>query len=173
MKKTNSVNDVDSHGKRHWNRVKTTFFTTGVWNSAGAITVNEMISFLFILDVVRTSWAGRLIFINFIVTCTVRGRNEARWRPGQEASLAPHVRAWGLSEANALYWRKYMWHCWDFSAPPQSLGVPALIGAPIVTRRRGIAPPLPTPRYAPWCRVLPFSALLQLHAKSPSQFPHM
>jgi len=26
----------------------------------------------------------------------------------------PHVRTWGLSEANVLYWRKYLWHCWDF-----------------------------------------------------------
>jgi len=32
-------------------------------------------------------------------------------------SFALHVRTWGLSEANALYWRKYLWHCWSFSAP--------------------------------------------------------
>jgi len=29
----------------------------------------------------------------------------------------PHVRTWGLSEANALYWKKYLWHCWAFSTP--------------------------------------------------------
>jgi len=29
----------------------------------------------------------------------------------------PHVRTWGLSEAYVLYWRKYLWHCWAFSAP--------------------------------------------------------
>ena len=29
----------------------------------------------------------------------------------------PHVRTWGLSEAIVLYWRKYLWHCWAFSAP--------------------------------------------------------
>jgi len=35
-----------------------------------------------------------------------QGRHEVRWRPVKEASLAPHVRTWGLSEANAVYWRK-------------------------------------------------------------------
>jgi len=37
-------------------------------------------------------------------------RNEVRCRPGHEASLAPHVRTWSLSEANVPYWRKYLWH---------------------------------------------------------------
>jgi len=23
----------------------------------------------------------------------------------------------GLSEANVLYWRKYLWRCWDFRRP--------------------------------------------------------
>ena len=53
----------------------------------------------------------------------VQGRNEVVWRPGQEASLAPHVRTWGLWDANVLYWRKYLWHCWNFSTPPQSFGI--------------------------------------------------
>jgi len=44
-------------------------------------------------------------------------RNKVRWRPGQEASLASHVRTWGLSEAYVLYWIKYLWHCWAFSSP--------------------------------------------------------
>ena len=35
----------------------------------------------------------------------------------QVLSLAPHVRTWGLLEANVLYWRKHLWHCWAFSAP--------------------------------------------------------
>ena len=30
---------------------------------------------------------------------------------------APHVRTWDLSTANILYWRQYLWHCWDFSEP--------------------------------------------------------
>ena len=29
-----------------------------------------------------------------------------------------NLRSWGPSKANALYWRKYLWHCWDFSATP-------------------------------------------------------
>jgi len=37
---------------------------------------------------------------------------------GKKQVWRPHVWTWGLSEANLLYWRKYLWHCWDFSAPP-------------------------------------------------------
>ena len=48
---------------------------------------------------------------------------------GKKKVWRPYVRIWGLSEANVLYWRKCLWHCWDFSASP---------GAPIVIRRRGI-----------------------------------
>ena len=50
-----------------------------------------------------------------------QGRNEVSWRLGQDVWRS-HFRAWGLSEANVLYWRKYLWHCWDFAAPPQWFG---------------------------------------------------
>jgi len=43
----------------------------------------------------------------------------------------PHFRTWGLPEANVLYWRMYVWHCWDFLAPPEWFGA------------RVIAPPWP------------------------------
>jgi len=56
----------------------------------------------------------------------IQGRNEIRWRPGQETSLAPLFET-GLSEANILYRRKCLWHCWDFSAPPQWFCPPSLI----------------------------------------------
>jgi len=49
---------------------------------------------------------------------STQGRNEVRWCPGQEASLAPHVQSWSLSEAYVLYWRQELSYCWDFSAPP-------------------------------------------------------
>jgi len=45
------------------------------------------------------------------------GRNEVRWVQCKRQAWRPHVRAWGLSEANVLYWRKYLWHGRDFSAP--------------------------------------------------------
>ena len=45
------------------------------------------------------------------------GRNEFRWRPEQEASFAPPCSNLRFSEANVLYWRKYLQHCWGFSAP--------------------------------------------------------
>ena len=35
------------------------------------------------------------------------------WRPG--------VRNWGLSEANVLCWRRYLWRCWDFLVPPAAI----------------------------------------------------
>jgi len=30
----------------------------------------------------------------------------------------PHVWTWALSEADLLYWRKFLWYCWDFSVTP-------------------------------------------------------
>jgi len=36
--------------------------------------------------------ATEFALINLSMT---QGRNEVRWRPGQEASLVPHVRIWG------------------------------------------------------------------------------
>jgi len=35
---------------------------------------------------------------------------------GKKQVWRPSVRTWRLSEANPLHWRKYLWHCWDFSA---------------------------------------------------------
>jgi len=46
-------------------------------------------------------------------------RNDVRWRRGKKQTWLPHVRYWALSEANLLYWRKCLWHFWDFSAYPQ------------------------------------------------------
>ena len=43
-----------------------------------------------------------------------------------------------FSEANMLYWRKYLWHFWDFSAPS------AVIQRPVVIRRPGNYAPLVT-----------------------------
>ena len=40
--------------------------------------------------------------------CIVQGRNEVRWRLEHETSLPPHVRTWGLSEANVLFWKKVL-----------------------------------------------------------------
>jgi len=74
--------------------------------------------------------------------CRLQGRNEVGWRAGQEASLVPHVRTWGLSEAIVLYWRKYLWHCWDLSVPP------AVIWGPHSNSSPGVLCPPYTPCYA-------------------------
>jgi len=46
---------------------------------------------------------------------------------GKKQIWRSHLRTWGLSEANALYWRKYLWHCWDFSAPLQWYGTQEIV----------------------------------------------
>jgi len=53
-------------------------------------------------------------------TYHTQGPIEARWCPGQGT--------WCLSEANVRYWRKYLWHCWDFSAPPAVIRYPGNCG---------------------------------------------
>jgi len=56
---------------------------------------------------------------------------------------AIYLRCYSLMEANLLHWRKYLWHCWKFLAPPAVIRPPhSDFGA------RGIAPslhPLVTP----------------------------
>jgi len=86
-----------------------------------------------------------------------QGRNEVRRRPGQEASFAPHVRTWDLSEGNLLHWRKYLWNCWDLSATQQTFGAHCSDSwSPWWFAARGIMPPLQPRRYAPEhnCRAL-------------------
>jgi len=50
----------------------------------------------------------------FVSTRAITRLDGAR---GRKQVWRPYVRSWGLLEANLLYWRKCMWHCWDFSAP--------------------------------------------------------
>jgi len=80
-----------------------------------------------------------------------RGATRLDGARGKKQLWRPHVRAWGLSEANVLHWRKHLWYCWDIRRPPQS----QWFGAPIVIRRRGNCPfpPLVTPLQCnPWFR---------------------
>jgi len=49
-------------------------------------------------------------------TCT-RGVMTLDGARGKKQDGLPHVRNWGLSEVNVLYWRKYLWHCWNYLAP--------------------------------------------------------
>jgi len=51
----------------------------------------------------------------------------------------PNVRAWVFWEPNALYWREYLRHCWDFSAPGAlcpHLGTPLTV----YTRHAAVTP---------------------------------
>jgi len=67
-------------------------------------------------------WAG--IFANkfrhfdkTIVMCRSVTRLDGAW--GKKQVWRPHVRTWGLSEANVglLFWKKWLWHCCDFMTP--------------------------------------------------------
>ena len=51
-------------------------------------------------------------------------RGEMRLHGARDKNLVsrPHVRTWALTEVNLQYWRKYLWHFWDFSVPPQWFG---------------------------------------------------
>jgi len=80
-----------------------------------------------LLDGTTTHTAQRRSYERNVTRGYEQRHNEVRWHPGQEASLAAHVRSWGLSETNVLYWKKYMWvlwHCWNL------LGSPAVIRHP-------------------------------------------
>ena len=75
-----------------------------------------------------------------------QGRNEVRWCPGQEASLAP--------PCSKQVFRKQTYcteeSTWDIAGTFRRL--PQWFGAPIVTRCPGNCAPLATPRYAPGLR---------------------
>jgi len=55
--------------------------------------------------------------LDMLLTKT-RGVTRLDGARGKKQVWHSHVRTWSLSEVNVLYWRKYLWHCWDFSAPP-------------------------------------------------------
>ena len=87
-----------------------------VSNGGSGTTVGDGPGFTLSMPLVCVDWIQR--------------RNEVRWRPGEKASLAPRVRTWGLSEENLLYLRKYLWHCWEFSAPPAVIRLPLSDSSP-------------------------------------------
>ena len=85
----------------------------------------------------------QLLSLNTVVDSPLgQGRDEVRWRPGQSKSGAPHVRNWGLSEADVLHWRSTCNIAWTFRRPRSDSAPPWWLGA------RGIVLPLP-PRCAP------------------------
>ena len=85
-----------------------------------------------------------------------RGKKQIRRLHGRTGApmvevWRPHEQIWVLSKANLLYWRKYLWHCWDFSAPPAVIrfDAPAVIQRPHRKFAPGeLCPPCP-PRCAP------------------------
>ena len=74
------------------------------------------------------SWVFLLLSRGYHVTS--RGVTRLDGARGEKQVRRPHVRTWGLSEAIVLYWRKYLWHCRDFSAPPEVFGALAVLRRP-------------------------------------------
>jgi len=76
------------------------------------------------------------IFIPSRKCTAIRGVTRLDGARDEKQLWHPHIRTWALSGANVLYWRKYLWHFWDFSATRQSFG------PHIVIRRPGNCVPL-------------------------------
>ena len=69
-------------------------------------------------------------------------RLDGAW--GKKQVWRPHVRTWCLSDANWLYWRKYLWYfVWTFRLPP------------MVTRLLGNCASVAPPSFRPWPRFDP------------------
>ena len=62
---------------------------------------------------------------------------------GKKQAWRPHVWTWGLSEADAVSWIKYLWYCWDLAASPAVIRHPHSDSAPCELH------PLCPPRYYP------------------------
>jgi len=62
----------------------------------------------------KIEWMGFLDGTNLQIDRGVTRLHGAR---SKMQVWCPHFRTWGLPEANALYWRMHVWHCWDFWRP--------------------------------------------------------
>ena len=74
---------------------------------------------------------------------TAQGRNEVRWRPGQEASLAPPCSNLSSFESKFIALKKVLVTFVGL------FGAPAMISRPVLTRRPGNCAPFAPPCYAP------------------------
>jgi len=82
-----------------------------------------------------------------------RGVTRLNGARGKKQVWPHHIRNWGLSEANVLHRRKYLWHCLNFLAPPQCFGLPMVKGR----RQRKGGAVVPGPPI--WNRCPPISRL--------------
>jgi len=82
----------------------------------------------------------RLQFVKDLLPCH-RGVTRLDGAQGKKQVWRLHVRTSGLSEANLLYWRKYLWHLWKFPASPAVIRRPGNCTplAPLVTRPYGLS----------------------------------
>jgi len=124
-----------------YNRVNTVFISQpDQWNSN---------NFCFV-------FSNDFCFLNFAHAGNASGTQGVTRLDGARSKKQvwrPHVRTWALSEANVPYWRKYLWHCWDFSGPPAVIG-----HSPQCFDIRGICSPFPSLRP---CRHVKFNCMMQ------------
>jgi len=55
---------------------------------------------------------------------SIRGVTRLDGARGQEASLSPRCSNLRSFWSNVLYWRRYLWHCWDFFSSPAVISRP-------------------------------------------------
>ena len=84
----------------------------------------------------QMSWSQINMVSNECSEMNCRGVTRLDGARGIKQVWRPHVRTWGLSEANLLYWRNYLQPFCNFSAPQNDSASPQWFGA------RGIVPPL-------------------------------
>ena len=135
-----------------WRQLISMLQDTTTWHTSAWRHNPEWSEFIFSRKDEHKRWLTGPALINFTQFITEfsvlqPGVQRGQMAPGTR-SLAPHVRNWGLSQANVLYWRKYLWYCWDFFAPPAVIWRPRNDSAPGELR-----PPCP-PRNAPACNAL-------------------
>jgi len=99
-----------------------------------------------LVEIYSTAFARRCLMYNDDVCFRSRGvtRLDGAWSKKQV--WRPHVRTWDRSEANVLYWRKYLWHFWDFW---HCWASPAVIRRPHSDSASGGLCPLNPPHCAP------------------------
>ena len=112
-----------------------TIYCTLPWQSALVSPIGFKVKFMNVLKgAMMILWWSSMFH-------QIRGVTRLDGARGKQKVRRTHVRLWGLSEANVLYRRKYLWHCWDFSAPT------AVIRRPYSGSSHGeLWPPCPSTR---------------------------
>jgi len=73
------------------------------------------------------------------------------------------VQNWGLSEANLLHWRKYLWHSWDVLSPTAAVRHPHNDFAPSELHPYHYAPVFISSSVVPHIALTPYQLIKQMN----------